>query len=86
MTLDDALYEIETWTESYDPLPFTDLQLYQLADYFLRNLDRHHSVPGAVYRQIQGEMSWYYDHDHLTPRQRRWMMHTLKQHMGDLRR
>ena len=85
MTLDDALYTVETWTGSYDSLPFTDLQLTQLAEYFLRNLEGNHSVPGSVYHQMQGEMSYFHEHRYLTHRQRRWLMHSLHDHIGDIR-
>jgi len=83
MLVSDAIAHITNWSGRYTDITLTDRQLFQITEHFIRTLPRDHTVPGAVWLQMLGEISWYQEHGELTPRQRAWLMHNLKDHLSE---
>lgn len=81
MLITTALEHIHTWSGRYPDITLTDRQLFQITEHFIRTLPRDHHVPGAVWNQMVGEMDWYREHGSLTPKQRHWLMHSLREHV-----
>jgi hypothetical protein len=50
----------------------------KLAQFWMRNLNRGHLVPGVDYVRAQGIVAWYREHGDITPRQHRRLMITLR--------
>jgi len=83
MLVSDAMQHIRTWSGQYQEIQLTDRQLFQITEHFIRRLPRDHRVPGAVWNQMSGEIAWYREHGRLTPRQRAWLMHNLREHQAE---
>ena len=83
MLASDAIQHIHNWSGHHRDIELTDRQLFQMTEHFIRHLPRDHRVPGAVYNQMLGEMAWYRDYGGLTPRQRAWLMHNLRNHIEE---
>ena len=84
MHITEVLDDIQTWDKQLGSIPYTDHQIVAVAEYFIRNLPRNHTVPGHVYLQILGEMDWHTQYGSLTHRQRRWLMHHLQQYRDQI--
>lgn len=83
MLASDAIQHIHNWSGHHRDIELTDRQLFQMTEHFIRHLPSDHRVPGAVYNQMLGEMAWYRDYGGLTPRQRAWLMHNLRNHIEE---
>ena len=83
MLVSDAILHIHTWSGRYQEIQLTDRQLFQITEHFIRQLPRDHRVPGAVWNQMLGEMAWYREYGQLTPRQRVWLMHNLREQLAE---
>jgi len=83
MDIHTAIRHIHTWSGRYPDVRLSDRQLFQITEHFIRHLPRSHHVPGAVWNQMLGEMAWYREYGQLTPRQRVWLMHNLREHLAE---
>ena len=79
MLIDHAYDLIHTW--SGGTVTLTDRQLFQVTEHFIRTLPADHHVPGHTWSQMVGEMDWYRQNGFMTPRQRAWLMHNLREHL-----
>ena len=85
MHITQALELIAEWHRDDATTPFTDRQMIQIADYFLRRLPKDHDMPGGVYLQFLGEMDWFREHGRLTLRQHRWLLHNIRRYQDQAR-
>ena len=83
MLVSDAIQHIHTWSGRYTEIQLSDRQLFQITEHFIRHLPQDHAVPAAAWNQMLGEISWYREHGKLTPRQRAWLMHNLRDNLSE---